>query len=58
VPYLVLTGKGERTREKGGLPPGTQVYADLAGVVDALLAQAPKEAEELAAQKDGRRKNA
>jgi D-glycero-D-manno-heptose 1,7-bisphosphate phosphatase len=58
VPYLVLTGKGERTREKGGLPPGTLTYPDLAGVVDALLAQPPKEAEELPAQKEGRRRNA
>jgi len=54
----VLTGKGERTREKGGLPPGTLVYPDLASVVDALLTQAPKEAEELPVQKDGRRRNA
>lgn len=37
VPYLVLTGKGEKTRERGGLPPGTQVFADLAAVVDHLL---------------------
>lgn len=37
-PYLVLTGKGVKTREKGGLPPGTQVFPDLARVVDHLLA--------------------
>ncbi len=37
TPYLVLTGKGEKTRAKGGLPPGTTVHADLAGVVDHLL---------------------
>jgi D-glycero-D-manno-heptose 1,7-bisphosphate phosphatase len=30
VPYLVLTGKGEKTHETGGLPPGTQVFPDLA----------------------------
>lgn len=36
-PYLVLTGKGEKTREKGGLPPGTMTYPNLAGVADALL---------------------
>jgi D-glycero-D-manno-heptose 1,7-bisphosphate phosphatase len=36
-PYLVRTGKGERTLEKGGLPPGTAVHADLAAVVDHLL---------------------
>jgi len=37
VPYLVLTGKGEKTRDKGGLPPGTTMHADLAAVVDHLL---------------------
>lgn len=37
VPYLVLTGKGEKTREKGGLPPGTMIFANLAAVVDHLL---------------------
>jgi D-glycero-D-manno-heptose 1,7-bisphosphate phosphatase len=37
VPYLVLTGKGEKTRDKGGLPPGTTIYPDLAAVVDRLL---------------------
>ena len=37
VPYLVLTGKGEKTRSKGGLPPGTMIYADLSAVVDQLL---------------------
>lgn len=37
TPYLVLTGKGETTRAKGGLPPGTQIYPDLAAVVDFLL---------------------
>jgi D-glycero-D-manno-heptose 1,7-bisphosphate phosphatase len=36
-PYLVLTGKGKKTREAGGLPPGTQVFADL-GAVAARLA--------------------
>lgn len=29
-PVLVLTGYGERTRDEGGLPAGTQVFADLA----------------------------
>ena len=29
-PALVLTGKGEQTRAEGGLPPGTQVFPDLA----------------------------
>jgi len=36
-PYLVLTGKGEMTRTKGGLPPGTAIYPNLAAVVDELL---------------------
>ncbi|HUK03869.1 MAG TPA: D-glycero-beta-D-manno-heptose 1,7-bisphosphate 7-phosphatase [Burkholderiales bacterium] len=35
-PYLVLTGKGKKTREAGGLPPGTQVVADLAAVAARL----------------------
>jgi len=29
-PVLVLTGKGLRTQEEGRLPPGTEVYPDLA----------------------------
>lgn len=37
VPNLVLTGKGQKTLEKGGLPPGTLIYPDLAAMVDALL---------------------
>ncbi|HEX2530785.1 MAG TPA: D-glycero-beta-D-manno-heptose 1,7-bisphosphate 7-phosphatase [Burkholderiaceae bacterium] len=37
VPYLVLTGKGEKTLEKGGLPPGTAIFPSLAAVVDHLL---------------------
>jgi D-glycero-D-manno-heptose 1,7-bisphosphate phosphatase len=58
VPYLVLTGKGEHTREKGGLPPGALVYPNLSGVVDALLKNAPPEArEDLAPQRDARRRN-
>ncbi len=36
-PYLVLTGKGEKTREKCGLPPGTAIYQNLAAVVEHLL---------------------
>jgi len=36
---LVLTGKGEKTRA-AGLPEGVSVYPDLAGAVDALLAEA------------------
>ncbi len=37
VPYLVLTGKGRKTQEKGGLPPGTLTFPDLAATVDHLL---------------------
>ena len=35
-PYLVLTGKGKQTRSEGGLPPGTEVVADLAAVAARL----------------------
>ncbi len=37
-PYLVLTGKGKKTAEKGGLPPNTSVFANLAAVITHLLA--------------------
>ncbi|HEU4852221.1 MAG TPA: D-glycero-beta-D-manno-heptose 1,7-bisphosphate 7-phosphatase [Telluria sp.] len=37
TPYLVLTGKGQKTFETGGLPPGTQVFPDLASMVNSLL---------------------
>jgi len=37
VPYLVLTGKGEKTQATGGLPPGTMVFPDLAAMVQHLL---------------------
>lgn len=37
APYLVLTGKGEKTQETGGLPPGTLVFPDLAATVQHLL---------------------
>jgi D-glycero-D-manno-heptose 1,7-bisphosphate phosphatase len=36
-PILVLTGKGQKTRREGQLPPGTEVYGSLAEAVDALL---------------------
>jgi D-glycero-D-manno-heptose 1,7-bisphosphate phosphatase len=59
VPYLVLTGKGQRTRDKGGLPPGTQVFPDLASVVDSLLKNSPPSTpDEITPQKDGRRRQA
>lgn len=35
-PMLVLTGKGEKTRAAGGLPPGTEVYPDLAALAARL----------------------
>jgi D-glycero-D-manno-heptose 1,7-bisphosphate phosphatase len=37
-PYLVLTGKGERTAEAGNLPEGTVVVADLTEAVKRILA--------------------
>lgn len=30
VPHLVLTGKGQKTQDKGGLPAGTRIHDDLA----------------------------
>lgn len=36
-PILVLTGKGETTRDEPDLPAGTLVFADLAAAVDHLL---------------------
>jgi D-glycero-D-manno-heptose 1,7-bisphosphate phosphatase len=36
-PILVLSGKGAKTKEKGGLPEGTLIYPDLASVVAALV---------------------
>ena len=40
-PMLVLTGKGRLTQAKGGLPPGTSVWDDLAGAVQHLLTATP-----------------
>ena len=37
LPLLVKTGKGEKTLAKGGLPPGTLVFDDLAAAVNHLL---------------------
>ena len=42
-PHLVLTGKGSKTLEKGGLPPGTQIFADLTAMVDKLVENSPSE---------------
>ena len=36
-PVLVLTGKGTKTRDTGGLPEGTPVFADLAAFASQLL---------------------
>ena len=35
-PVLVLTGKGKKTAQDGSLPPGTQVFADLAAFAEHL----------------------
>ena len=37
-PYLVLTGKGMKTREDPELPPGTKIFPDLDAVAAALTA--------------------
>jgi D-glycero-D-manno-heptose 1,7-bisphosphate phosphatase len=36
-PVLVLTGKGKTTRDAGGLPEGTLVFADLAAFAAHLV---------------------
>ena len=36
-PMLVRTGKGERTLADGDLPPGTEVFADLAAAAGAVI---------------------
>jgi D-glycero-D-manno-heptose 1,7-bisphosphate phosphatase len=38
MPYLVLTGKGAKTKAASTLPPGAQVFDDLSAAVDAVLA--------------------
>lgn len=38
-PMLVETGKGRKTLAAGGLPKGTQVFANLAEAVDAILSR-------------------
>ena len=35
-PWLVLTGNGRKTRDAGGLPPGTEIAADLAALAARL----------------------
>lgn len=37
TPYLVLTGKGEKTAEDPELPVGTRIFPDLAAVATQLL---------------------
>jgi D-glycero-D-manno-heptose 1,7-bisphosphate phosphatase len=37
LPILVLTGKGEKTRQAGTLPPGTLVFANLAEAVQSIV---------------------
>ncbi len=37
LPFLVLTGKGEKTQADSELPAGTEVFANLAAAVDHLL---------------------
>jgi D-glycero-D-manno-heptose 1,7-bisphosphate phosphatase len=39
-PILVLTGKGEKTNAAGSLPPGTDVYANLADAAKTILRRA------------------
>ena len=36
-PFLVLTGKGSKTQAAGGLPEGTQVFANLAALAAELV---------------------
>ena len=38
APILVLTGKGKKTKEMGGLPKGTKTFSDLAEAVKFLVA--------------------
>lgn len=37
TPILVLTGNGQQTQAAGNLPPGTEIYPDLATVANTLL---------------------
>jgi D-glycero-D-manno-heptose 1,7-bisphosphate phosphatase len=36
-PFLVLSGKGRKTRKQGGLPEGTRIFQDLAAVARELM---------------------
>jgi len=57
LPFLVLTGKGTKTRDKGGLPPGAKVFPDLAAVVNHLLRLDLPELDEPTATRESKRKN-
>lgn len=37
IPILVLSGKGKKTRAKGGLPENTRIFSNLSAAVDALI---------------------
>jgi D-glycero-D-manno-heptose 1,7-bisphosphate phosphatase len=37
APVLVLTGKGQKTRDEGGLPDGTQIFQDLGAAVRSIV---------------------
>ncbi|RTZ44723.1 D-glycero-beta-D-manno-heptose 1,7-bisphosphate 7-phosphatase [Candidimonas sp. SYP-B2681] len=39
APWLVLTGNGKKTWDKGDLPAGTQIRENLAAVVDSWLSE-------------------
>ncbi|MDO8298902.1 D-glycero-beta-D-manno-heptose 1,7-bisphosphate 7-phosphatase [Lacisediminimonas sp.] len=56
TPYLVRTGKGEKTIEKGGLPPGTLTFDNLAAVVDHLLLAPAAAQGDAIASKDSKKK--
>lgn len=57
VPYLVLTGKGAKTRDKGGLPPGTVIFPNLEQLVNHLLAGSQEAgSEKTASEKETKRK--
>jgi D-glycero-D-manno-heptose 1,7-bisphosphate phosphatase len=37
TPILVLTGKGQKTQREGSLPPGTEIYPDLAEAARSIV---------------------
>ena len=39
IPYLVLTGKGRKTKDEGSLPKGTKTFADLAEAVQHIVSE-------------------